>query len=442
MSIVCVQLGQCGNQLGNSFYDFLINECQNASPAAQATLLDTFFYQKEEKSGNIQNYAKSLLIDMEPKVVQSCLNSHKNDVWQFDPSNSFTQQEGSGNNWAYGYNVHGLKCRDKILQIFQKLLEEIDFCEGIFLLQSLAGGTGSGLGSFILEMINDEYPELNKMNVCVAPHLTGEVILQSYNCVLTITSLYQNTDGIILIENDGIEEICNKLLNLKRPSLTEMNRVIAHQLSSVLFPVLPESQKNSSGQQQSVNYFSSLQNNFRYFNDIYDLLLTDPRYKILSIKNVPQMPDASKSFQNDQWSALEKRIFQMQISNSMESNINWSKKIDSGIRSLGNILIGRGIDVQKQKFEMFAEPQIYKNQRVNYRYYKDSHQFNNNEKSISMISNSQFCVEPLSIISNRAHQMYREKAYLYQYEKYGISQEEFFQSLAMFDQILFNYQSI
>lgn len=63
------------------------------------------------------------------------------------------------------------------------------------------------------------------MNVCVAPHLTGEVILQSYNCVLTISSLYQNTDGIILIENDAIESICNKLLNLKRPTLTEMNKV-------------------------------------------------------------------------------------------------------------------------------------------------------------------------------------------------------------------------
>jgi len=59
----------------------------------------------------------------------------------------------------------------------------------------------------------------------VAPHLTGEVILQSYNCVLTIASLYENTDGVLLIENDNIEEICNKLLNLKRPSLTEMNRV-------------------------------------------------------------------------------------------------------------------------------------------------------------------------------------------------------------------------
>lgn len=37
----------------------------------------------------------------------------------------------------------------------------------------------------------------------------------------------------------------------------------------------------------------------------------------------------------------------MQISNSMESNINWSKKADKGIKSFGNILIGRGLDIIK-----------------------------------------------------------------------------------------------
>lgn len=79
------------------------------------------------------------------------------------------------------------------------MLERIDFCEGMLFFQSLAGGTGSGLGSFLLEILSEEYPELTKLNVCVAPHLTGEVILQSYNCALTISSLYKSTDGIILI---------------------------------------------------------------------------------------------------------------------------------------------------------------------------------------------------------------------------------------------------
>lgn len=44
-------------------------------------------------------------------------------------------------------------------------------------MQSLAGGTGSGMGSFLLDLVDEEFPELNKINICVVPHLTGEVIL-------------------------------------------------------------------------------------------------------------------------------------------------------------------------------------------------------------------------------------------------------------------------
>ena len=43
--------------------------------------------------------AKAILLDMEPKVVQKCLNSAK----FYDPAMSYYKQGGSGNNWALGY---------------------------------------------------------------------------------------------------------------------------------------------------------------------------------------------------------------------------------------------------------------------------------------------------------------------------------------------------
>jgi hypothetical protein len=42
---------------------------------------------------------------MEPKVVHKNLNMKKN--WGYSKNLSFVQEEGSGNNWAYGYLVHG-----------------------------------------------------------------------------------------------------------------------------------------------------------------------------------------------------------------------------------------------------------------------------------------------------------------------------------------------
>lgn len=128
-------------------------------------------------------------------------------------------------------------------------------------------------------------------------------------------------------------------------------QVIAHQLSSVFFPVISEngpSTSSTSSVQSGGNYISPLQNGFRYFEDIYDTLLCDPRYKMLSVKNVPQIPDASKSFSIDQWSALEKRVSQMHVSNSSEGNVDWSRRIDNGgVKSYSNLLICRGTDAIK-----------------------------------------------------------------------------------------------
>jgi len=58
-------------------------------------------------------------------------------------------------------------------------------------LMSLAGGTGSGMGTFVTEMLRDEYPRRFILNQVVMPYQTGEVIVQSYNALLTLSHLYQ-----------------------------------------------------------------------------------------------------------------------------------------------------------------------------------------------------------------------------------------------------------
>ena len=48
--------------------------------------------------------------------------------------------------------------------------------------------------------------------------------------------LLQVSDGILVIENDQISQICSKLLNIKRPSFRNLNEVIATNLVSLLLP--------------------------------------------------------------------------------------------------------------------------------------------------------------------------------------------------------------
>ena len=49
--------------------------------------------------------AKAFSIDMQLKVARKNLMMQKQ--WGYRKDLSFVQEEGSGNNWAYGCHVHG-----------------------------------------------------------------------------------------------------------------------------------------------------------------------------------------------------------------------------------------------------------------------------------------------------------------------------------------------
>lgn len=87
----------------------------------------------------------------------------------------------------------------------------------------MAGGTGSGLGTYIIRLLNENFPKIPKLVTCVMPHLSGEVILQSYNASLSLGTIYPEVDGIFLIENDQVSQICSKIMNNQKAGLDDIN---------------------------------------------------------------------------------------------------------------------------------------------------------------------------------------------------------------------------
>lgn len=63
-----------------------------------------------------------------------------------------------------------------------------------------------------------------------------QVIVQNYNSVLTLSRLYTLSDALVVHENDTVHKICSQLMNIKHISISDLNKVIAHQLGSVLQP--------------------------------------------------------------------------------------------------------------------------------------------------------------------------------------------------------------
>ena len=50
------------------------------------------------------------------------------------------------------------KVQEEVFDMVDREADGSDSLEGFVLIHSIAGGTGSGMGSFLLEAINDRYP--------------------------------------------------------------------------------------------------------------------------------------------------------------------------------------------------------------------------------------------------------------------------------------------
>jgi len=100
--------------------------------------------------------ARAVVVDMETGVVDSMMAGPLGEL--FDARQTITDVSGAGNNWAHGNAIYGPKYREDITESVRRTVEFCDSIQSFFLLHSLGGGTGSGLGSYILEMLSEEFP--------------------------------------------------------------------------------------------------------------------------------------------------------------------------------------------------------------------------------------------------------------------------------------------
>uniref|UniRef100_A0A2K6GPL0 Tubulin delta 1 n=1 Tax=Propithecus coquereli TaxID=379532 RepID=A0A2K6GPL0_PROCO len=113
--------------------------------------------------------------------------------------------------------------------------------------------------------------------------------------------------------------------------------------------------------------------------------------------------------------------------------------------SIANLVILRGKDVQSADLEGFKDPALYTSwlhpiHALNV--WKTQRAFSKYEKSASLVSNSQFLVKPLDMIVGKAWNMFASKAYLHQYTKFGIEEEDFLDSFTLLEQVVASYYNL
>ncbi|KAL6746677.1 Eta tubulin [Haematococcus lacustris] len=243
-------------------------------------LLEDLEYFKLTSQG--QRQARCLLIDTEPKVVQQVLASSSTGSNLFSRERCYLGQSGRGNNWAFGYTQWQPRSQargpggagggwdgssqvatpshreflilDAVTEGIRQEAEEADGAPNFLLLHSLGGGSGSGLGSRLLEHLREslsssaaeargggqrlnglEYPLNYIATLSVAPRSAGDSALQSLNAAMALSFLQAYADVVLLFDNGSMLEEAGR--QHKSVGLQEVNRGMAAAALGALWPL-------------------------------------------------------------------------------------------------------------------------------------------------------------------------------------------------------------
>lgn len=190
---------------------------------------DVFFYQADDA----HYIPRAILVDLEPRVINNILQSPYSNL--FNPENISLSKDGggAGNNWSFGY-ARGESVHEEIIEMIDREADGSDSLEGFMMLHSIAGGTGSGLGSYLLEALNDRYPKKLIQTYSVFPNNieTSDVVVQPYNSILSLKRLTENADSVVVLDNAALNRIATDMLHIPNPSFAHTNQLVSTVMSA------------------------------------------------------------------------------------------------------------------------------------------------------------------------------------------------------------------
>lgn len=241
-----VGVGQCGNQISANFWEKLCQEHGiqgdgSLTDSAQTVVdrKDVFFYQSDDT----RYVPRAVLLDLEPRVLNSVEASPFGGM--YNPENIFHPSSGSGagNNWASGYE-QGSGHMERILDILEREVENSDSLDAFMLMHSVAGGTGSGMGSVLLEHMRDRFPKTILQTVSVFPTIgesKSDTVVQPYNSILALQRLIQQADSVLVFDNNALNRIASEtLMNKHAVDMHQVNSLVSSSLltatATIRFP--------------------------------------------------------------------------------------------------------------------------------------------------------------------------------------------------------------
>ena len=422
MSCVSLNLGQCGTQIGHQLLGNLHKEATDPNhhhdPQYKSAALDTYF---RENPKTKKHESRCVMVDMEPKAVGKILARDSALEWRHPEGGQFCYGSGAGNNWAHGYKKLGPRFCEVVMEMVAREVEKCDSLDGFLVSMSVAGGTGSGAGSFYLNELRDRYPRSSIATPHVLPYNDGEVAVQCYNAALSLANMSVTSSACISLDNNELHDACKNQLGVEKVSFGDINKLASEQLSSVLLP-----SESVSGW---VKYRKHKMADF-----VFDTT-AGSQYKFLNIISTPVIPRKSVKFETFEWKSLAcdlKRRLRRKSTNCHGDDKYFSLLVS--LRGLG----ARECDISSQlgfssdTFASFSGSDALK-------VWKCQRGVQGLEKSISCVTNSRSNVENFGEICRKSWKLFNSKSYVHQYYRHGLEEEDFKNSILSLQSVVSNY---
>lgn len=151
--MITVHIGQVGCRVGYDIYESLFEHLKHPD---DRDLMSHYF--REVRSGvSLKWVSRSVWLDVEPTAVEECIQqSQQSRTWSLDESSTEYRDKGSGGNWARGYQHFSGEFQDSSIDCIRRELERVDVQTTLMMVHSVGGGAGSGVGTRVTEMVQDE----------------------------------------------------------------------------------------------------------------------------------------------------------------------------------------------------------------------------------------------------------------------------------------------
>jgi len=232
--VISVAIGQAGIQVGNAIWKQYTTEhkINNDGTLDKSASEDKYFTTFFEETGAGQFVPRQVTVDLEPTVVDDV---RKGDFARlFHPEFLLNGKEDAANNFARGHYTVGKEILDQVNDRLRKLVDNSQNVQGFLVNHAVGGGTGSGLGALVLERIAVDYRKKSKLGFEIYPSKNlSTCVVEPYNAMLATHWLLDHTEVSVVLDNEAIYDICQKQLDLDRPSYHNLNCVIAKVVSSM-----------------------------------------------------------------------------------------------------------------------------------------------------------------------------------------------------------------